>query len=111
MTLTTVANIEKPLDSIIRGVKILNSQETDEKKKSIMHVCSQSSKMMQNHILDYKDYISDREKTFKTYKEPFDVEEMVKEVVGMFDNVTKQKNIKIKYEINADVPDIVMADK
>jgi hypothetical protein len=53
MTRTTIANIDK--------------------KKTIMQVCTRSSKMMLNHILDYKDYVADRENTFKSYKEPFDV--------------------------------------
>jgi signal transduction histidine kinase len=111
MTRTTIANIEKPLDSIMRGVKILHNQEKDEKKKTIMQICTRSSKMMLNHILDYKDYVADRENTFKSYREPFDVKKMVKEVVQMFDGLAKLKNIKINYEIGAGVPHIVMADK
>jgi hypothetical protein len=40
-------------------------------------------------MLDYKDYISDREKSFKIHKEPFDVEEAVREVVSLFESISK----------------------
>jgi signal transduction histidine kinase len=95
----------------MRGVKILHSQEKDDKKRTIMQVCTRSSKMLLNHILDYKDYVADRENTFKSYKEPFDLKIMVQEVVEMFDGLLKLKKIRIDYEFGPYVPHIVMADK
>ena len=67
--------------------------------------------MLQNHIFDYKDYIADRERTFRVHREPFDVEEAVMEVVGMFEGICRLKNIKIDVELSNTVPSIVMSDK
>jgi signal transduction histidine kinase len=62
-------------------------------------------------MFDYKDYISDREKTFRSHREPFDVEEMVTDTVSMFEGVSKLKNINITVEIDPAVPHIVLADR
>jgi signal transduction histidine kinase len=62
-------------------------------------------------MFDYKDYVADRDKTFRSHREPFDIEEMVTDVISMFKGISKQKNINISVTIESTVPHIVMSDK
>lgn len=102
--------IRTPLNGIIGLSQILLDSELEENQKSLLQNINNSGKTLLailNDVLDYSKIISGK---MDIELIPFDIAKLIKEVFTLFSVNAASKNISLKFEIDKNVPQYVIAD-
>lgn len=102
--------IRTPLNSIIGFTDLLEEHEEDEDKKRLLAIVNKSGKHLLAIISDILDFSKIDNNLIVLEKKDFSIRMLIKEVSDMFYLSFKEKNIGFRYEIDPDVPSVMVGD-
>lgn len=102
--------IRTPLNSIIGFTDLLEENESDEDKKRLLSIVNKAGKHLLAIISDILDFSKIDNEQIVLEKNDFSIRMLIKEVSDMFYLSFKEKNIGFRYEIDTEVPSVIIGD-
>ena len=103
-------DIRNPLNALMGVVQLLDRGELSEQQRRFVRLLKSSSENMLtllNHVLELSKAESS---SFALVETPFSLRAVVEDVVSTFDAAARQKDLTIKSNLDADVPQAVLGD-
>ncbi len=102
--------IRTPMNGIMGFTELLAMSELDGDQKEFVDLISLSSAHLLEIINDILDFSKIETGKLKLFKQPFDIKEMIKKLFGFFNAVSKNKELKLKYEIDTRIEESYTGD-
>lgn len=103
--------IKTPMSGVIGMAKLLNKTELSEDQKKQVDIIIKSSEILFKMINDILDFSKIESGKLLIKKQPFDLRGMVLDVKKYFNNDVKEKDLKLNFEIDASVPEVMVGDE
>jgi len=100
-----------PLNSIIWSTNLMKKHIHDQEVLSYLDICSSNSHLLLNLLNSILDLSLIRTKKFKLSIESFNLHELMKETLKIFQLQCTQKNVLLKMKISSKVPRMLKSDK
>lgn len=108
---TMTHELRTPLNGIIGINQILSDDEEDEGRKELLELQSKSSYALLNVINDILDLSKIEAGKVKLIRETFSIRSLIEECFDLFEVLSRDKAIVVRYYLEPDVPDIVIGDQ
>ena len=102
--------IRTPLNAIVGFSELLSESELPEKSRENATIIAKSSKALLGIINDILDISKVESGKFDLTNEPFHTKETFEQVVELFSIKAKEKNIRLFYEPNPQIPTYILGD-
>lgn len=103
--------IRTPLNAIIGFADILSNSKLDSKDSEKATIISKSAKALLNIINDILDISKIESGKFEISKSPFNLRELIEQIVQLYTVNTKQKNIRFLYRLDKNIPEFIISDE
>lgn len=102
--------IRTPLNSIIGFTDLLEENEYDEDKRRLLSIVNKAGKHLLAIISDILDFSKIDNDQIVLEENDFSIRMLIKEISDMFYLSFKEKNIGFRYEIDTEVPSVMIGD-
>ena len=102
--------IRTPLNAMVGFIDIVRKNETDKQNSEHLNIVKNSSDSLLRIINDILDVSKIERGDLELEEVAFDLKQLIKEMGLLFYEKTKEKNIDIKFHIDADIPNLIMSD-
>ncbi|MFW6351267.1 MAG: PAS domain S-box protein [Bacteroidota bacterium] len=103
--------IRTPMNSILGFSEVMMNTTTDSKQKNYLKTILDSGKTLLSLINDILDLSKIEAGKIEISPEPVDVRVIVNEIKQIFDQITEEKNIEFKLQIDDDLPHSIIFDE
>lgn len=102
--------IRNPMNGIIGMTELMISTELTDEQHDFLNLIKKSANSLLRIINDVLDYTKIESGKFSIDNNPFDMRQVVSEVVSLFSINARQKGIEIKSEIDQEIPPVIIGD-
>lgn len=102
--------IRTPMNGIMGMTELALMSDLDEQPREYLSLAMKSSKVLLTIINDVLDFSKIEAGKIIIDSTPFNIREVVSEIITLFDISAKQKNILLKVHIDKNIPDILSGD-
>ncbi|WP_052759415.1 sensor histidine kinase [Paenibacillus sp. DMB20] len=103
--------LRTPLNGIIGINQLLADGEEDEGRRELLELQSKSSHALLNVINDILDLSKMEAGKVKLVREKFSIRSLIEECYDLFEVISRDKAIAMRFYLNPDVPDTVIGDQ
>lgn len=103
--------IRTPLNGILGMTNLVLDSRINKEQKELLEIIKDSAENLNIILSDVIDYSKIENKELEIVKRPFELAHCLEEVIQLFQHMANEKNIKLHYMIDSDVPKAVLTDQ
>jgi len=103
--------VRTPMNGVIGMLQLLKMTSLNDEQLEYVETASISGESLLTIINDILDFSKIEADKFQMTPEPFEIRVIVKTLITSFKNSINPRNVKLRYSVNPEVPEILIADQ